>query len=86
MVKVQNACLVNILLDQPVVPELLQQACVPEKLANAVGSLLSDAGLRQTMQQHFQKVVALLSPPQSVVPSVYAARVIKEVMWSFQRL
>lgn len=42
--------LVNILMDTEVMPELLQDACTPERLAAAVGRLLDDAAARDTMR------------------------------------
>ena len=36
LVKVKYACLVNLLMNQEVVPEMLQEDCVPEKLVNVL--------------------------------------------------
>jgi lipid-A-disaccharide synthase len=46
MFKVEHAHLLNLILGRTVVPELIQQDCTPERLAAAVGHLLSDAGAR----------------------------------------
>jgi lipid-A-disaccharide synthase len=46
LIKLKYVNLVNILMDQPVVPELLLEDCRPDRLADAVGSLLDDPALR----------------------------------------
>jgi lipid-A-disaccharide synthase len=42
MIKVRYVTVVNLLLDRAVIPELLQENCRPERLADAVAALLSD--------------------------------------------
>lgn len=42
----QYACLVNIVMDAPVVPELLQHECRPDRLAEAAHRLIADPGVR----------------------------------------
>ena len=65
--------LVNILLDRPVVPELLQGDCVPDRLAAAVSLLmLSDA---EGQRSAFKEALAKLSPPNGP-PSRLAARTV----------
>jgi lipid-A-disaccharide synthase len=44
--KLKFATLVNIIMDRPVMPELLQDDCTPDRLAAAVGHLLDDADAR----------------------------------------
>ena len=44
--KVKYATLVNMVMDAPVMPEFLQTDCTEERLAEAVGALLADAGAR----------------------------------------
>ncbi len=44
--KVKYATLVNMVMDAPVMPELLQGQCVPERLAEAAGRLLADPAAR----------------------------------------
>lgn len=43
MVRVPYACLVNLILDQPAVPEFIQERCRPDLLANAVAMLFDDS-------------------------------------------
>lgn len=75
LVRTPYACLVNILLQKPLVPEFLQHTCTPKNLYQAMVSVIDDGtkqpeGLRQAIQ--------LLSPPQKT-PSVAAAHVV----WQF---
>lgn len=46
LVRVAHVNLVNLILDRPVVPELLQGDCRPDRLARAVGRLLDDPAAR----------------------------------------
>jgi lipid-A-disaccharide synthase len=41
-IKIRYATLINLLLDRPLIPELLQDQCTPARLAEAVGRLLTD--------------------------------------------
>ncbi|GGF40347.1 lipid-A-disaccharide synthase [Aliidongia dinghuensis] len=46
-IKIKYATLINLLLDRPMIPELLQHDCTPERLADAVERLLSDPDARR---------------------------------------
>ncbi|MFP6743036.1 MAG: lipid-A-disaccharide synthase [Alphaproteobacteria bacterium] len=46
MVRVSYACLVNLILDRPVVPEFIQENCRPDLLAEAVAALYDDGDAR----------------------------------------
>jgi lipid-A-disaccharide synthase len=75
LVRVRHVNLVNILLDRPAVPELLQEHCRPERLADVVSMLLADAGAREAQREAGREALALLGyggPP----PSARAARII----------
>ena len=75
MIRVPYACLVNLLLDRPVVPELLQENCRPDMLAEAVAALLSDGAARAAQTADARRAVEELGlggPP----PSQRAAEVI----------
>ncbi len=70
-VTVQYAHLVNILLDQPAVPEFIQEECKPEKIAQAMNML------DQTSQKSaFSKVREQLTGLTKEVPSIQAAKFI----------
>lgn len=47
LLKIKYVCLLNLLLDRQVVPELLQEDCVPDRLAAAVSGLLDDTAVRR---------------------------------------
>lgn len=51
LVRVSYACLVNLVLDRPVIPELLQDDCRPERLVAALDDLLGDRTARQTQAE-----------------------------------
>jgi lipid-A-disaccharide synthase len=51
--KIAYASLINILLDRPVIPELLQGACVPNRLEPAVAALLTDPAARSAQLSAF---------------------------------
>lgn len=48
--RLKYATLVNILMDGPIMPELLQDRCRPDLLAEAVSDLLSDEGARDAQR------------------------------------
>lgn len=59
MLKTPYVSLPNLLADEPVVPELLQHDCAPERLADEVQALLGEAARRRQLQQ-FDRVRARL--------------------------
>jgi lipid-A-disaccharide synthase len=61
-VKVKYASLLNLLLDRPLVPELIQQACEPVRLADALLGLLTDPAAAEAQRQGFRQALALLRP------------------------
>lgn len=60
LIKVRFVNLVNIMLDRPLVPELLQADCVPEKLAAAVDALLTDPQARRAQIEGVAEVAQWL--------------------------
>jgi lipid-A-disaccharide synthase len=58
VVTVDYLTIVNLVLDRPAVPELVQQFCRPDTLAAAVGELLLDSSLRQAQRASFGEAVA----------------------------
>ena len=73
LIKVPYVAMVNLLARRPLVPELLQQACNPARLAETVLTLLNDATARQAQQAGFTELLATLAPPADT-PSHAAAR------------
>ncbi len=60
MVKIKYANLVNLLLDRPAVPELIQGDCTPERLAASVSRLLDDAGARAAQIAAYDAALGML--------------------------
>jgi lipid-A-disaccharide synthase len=74
-IAVKYASLVNLLAEREVVPELIQEDCTPENLADKVGYLLDSAEVRAAQQKGFSDVLHELGdadPP----PSARAAKVV----------
>lgn len=79
LVRVPYVSLVNLVLDRPVMPELLLGECRSERLAAAVGSLLDDAEARAAQAGAAAEALARLGvdgPP----PSRRAAAVVLDVI------
>jgi lipid-A-disaccharide synthase len=82
LVRVRHLALVNILLDRPAIPELLQEACRGETLAGAVAGLLENPVAREAQRAAMREAVAMLQPG-SEAPSDRAASVVLDVMTRF---
>jgi lipid-A-disaccharide synthase len=78
MVTVRYANLVNLLLDRAAVPELIQDDCTPERLADAVSRLLDDDDACRDQLADYDRAVELLgyggpAPSQRAARQVLAA-------------
>jgi lipid-A-disaccharide synthase len=73
------ATLPNIILDGPYVPELIQRDCTPERLADALGSLIPDGPARKAQLDGFARLDALMSTG-GVAPSERAAATVLAVL------
>jgi lipid-A-disaccharide synthase len=62
LVKVRYASLLNLLAGREVVPELLQDACTPDRLAAALLPLLTDRGASGAQRAAFRPVLETLRP------------------------
>ncbi|MSP20740.1 MAG: lipid-A-disaccharide synthase [Alphaproteobacteria bacterium] len=71
--------LVNILLRRPVVPELLQGNCTPERLTEAVLTLLNDPVARNRQRSAGAEALAALTPAAGS-PSMAAAEAVLKVI------
>ena len=76
LVRVPHASLVNLLAQAEVVPELLQDRCVPSALADAVWSLFEQDLMREAQRSAFANIVTKLRPLSGLSPSQAAAEVI----------
>jgi lipid-A-disaccharide synthase len=75
LLRIRYVNLVNLLLDRPAVPELLQENCRPELLAREVSALLRDEAAREAQRAAGQEALRRLGyggPP----PSARAARIV----------
>jgi lipid-A-disaccharide synthase len=84
LIRVKYANLVNIMLDRMLVPELLQEDCTPQKLAEAVGRLLDDPAAREEQIAGVSEVARWLGA-QGTLPSERAASVVLDVARSTSR-
>lgn len=75
MVKVDYANLVNLLLDRPAVPELLQDECRGERLADEAARLMQDKAAARAQRDAGREAMAMLRAGDST-PSDRAAAVI----------
>ena len=71
--------MVNLLAGRPVVPELLQAGCRPDRLAETVLTLLRDPAAAAAQRAGFTEALAGLRPPGET-PSEAAAREVLEVL------
>ncbi|MBM3567944.1 MAG: lipid-A-disaccharide synthase [Alphaproteobacteria bacterium] len=78
VVKVKYANLVNLILDRPVVPELLQADCVPERLAEAVAALMIEGEERAAQLEVGERMAELLRPGDQP-PSLSAADTVLKI-------
>jgi len=79
LIKIRYVSLVNIVLDRPAVPELLQEDCRPERLVEAVSTLLTDPAAREAQRAAGREALVRLGyggPP----PSARAARIVLDLV------
>jgi len=79
LIRVKYASLVNLLADREVVPEFIQSACTPDRLATTVRSLLDNADAAAAQHSAFGDVLASLRPPAGS-PSDAAAAVVLDLL------
>lgn len=60
LLTIKYVCLLNLLVDRPVVPELLQEACRPDRLMNALLPLLRDGPERREQLEDCSEALNLL--------------------------
>ncbi len=85
LIRTKYVNLVNIVCAEPVVPELLQDDCTPQKLATAAGVLLGDNEARQKQIGKLQETAQALglggaSPSERAAEIVLNARIAPAVM------
>ncbi|MCB2081394.1 MAG: lipid-A-disaccharide synthase [Rickettsiales bacterium] len=76
MIRVPYVNLINIIRKETVIPELLQEACTPESLTEALGTLLEDDTKREHQRQIIQETMHALGDGELPSPSEKAAKVV----------
>jgi lipid-A-disaccharide synthase len=71
---------VNLILQRPAVPELLQEACAPEPIAAMALRLMTDERLRAQQRADLACAVAQLGAADGEPPSAAAARKVLELL------
>jgi lipid-A-disaccharide synthase len=72
--------LINILHQNTIIPELLQEQCTPEILADAASRLLSSPEQQKIQKDYCQSALAMLIPPGGKTPSKLAAEAILQLL------
>ncbi len=80
LVKIEHASLVNLLASRPAIPELIQEACTPERLAGALAPLLTDRMASAAQRAAYAELRAALSAPGGSAPSESAAEAVLAVI------
>ena len=78
-VKVRQVNLVNLLLDEPVVPELLGPNCTPQRVAASLAEIIDDEQVRAAHRRGYDRAVRRLES-DGVPPSLRAADQILELV------
>jgi lipid-A-disaccharide synthase len=79
MIRVNYASIVNLLLDRPVVPELLQYESRPDRLAGELHVLLTDRNAVAAQRRGFAAALTMLAPPRGT-PSESAAEAVLSML------
>ena len=72
---VKSVILANLVIGENVVPEFLQENCTAEKLANALGEVLTDSPMRRRQVEAFARIDGIMSTGNQP-PSVRAADIV----------
>lgn len=75
LIRVEYACLINLLLGRSAVPELMLGDCRPERLAAEISGLLDDESAREAQRIAGREALGMLRP-DGVLPSERAAEVV----------
>jgi lipid-A-disaccharide synthase len=75
LVKIRNVILANLVLGENIVPQILQRACTPERLAAALVPLLSDTPERRRQIEAFARLDTIMDIGKAT-PSDRAAAVV----------
>jgi lipid-A-disaccharide synthase len=79
LVTVRYASLLNLLADREIVPEMIQQACTPDRLAATLTGLLTDPAIADAQRAACRVELEKLRPPRGL-PSEAAADAVLELL------
>lgn len=79
LVRVEHICLVNLVLERGVVPELLQEACRPDDICAALDALLHDRATRDAQIGALREAAALVAPDGPSPSDRAAAVILREI-------
>ena len=79
LIRVPHVAMVNLLAGQPIVPELLQENCTPERLSDTLVGLLAGGETAEAQRRGFKDVLASLRPAEGL-PSEAAAGALLELL------
>ena len=68
--------ILNLIAEREIVPELLQEACTPERLAATLMPLLTDPAAAAAQRAACREVLAQLAPPVGTPSAAAAAEVL----------
>jgi lipid-A-disaccharide synthase len=80
LIRVPHVNIVNLILQRPAVPELLQEACAPEPIAALAQRLMTDDTLRARQRADLAEAALQLAAPGGKPPSVAAAQKVLELL------
>jgi lipid-A-disaccharide synthase len=76
LVTVRYASILNLIAEREIVPELIQAACTPERLAETLMKLLTDREAAAAQRMACRAVLAQLAPPNGTPSAAAAAEVL----------
>jgi lipid-A-disaccharide synthase len=76
LIQVPTIVLPNLILGENAIPELIQAACTPERLAAALGPLLPEGPARAAQERALARLDATMRLPDGDEPSRSAARIV----------
>ena len=78
-IQVSSVILANLVIGKDVIPEFLQEDCMPEKLASALSEVLTDTPMRRQQVEAFAQLDTIMSTGDKS-PSVLAADIVLATM------
>jgi lipid-A-disaccharide synthase len=83
-ITVNSVILANLVIGENVVPEFIQEACTADRLADALGEVLSDSPMRQRQLEAFARIDGIMSTGNQP-PSVRAADIVLAMLRKSRR-